>query len=305
MIITNATLQALRVKFSGDFAKGYQAASNWYDKVATTMPSSGVSNVYGWMAELPEMREWIGEREIANLKEHEYTLPNKRYELTYKVNRDAIADDNLGVYANHFTQLGTRTKKHPDIIMKDALQNGQNVATYDGQPFFSTAHLVDKFNPNMGTQQNYWSTGMALTPANYESVRAAMMGFKGESGTPLGVVPNLLIVPPQLEMAAKRILTTTMIPSAAGTSPETNVLAGTAEYVVARDLINEATTWYLLDTTRGIMPFIYQLRESSEFTMLTNPQDPNVFNYNEYKFGSTIRDAAGYSLWFLAAKAKA
>jgi phage major head subunit gpT-like protein len=304
MQITQATLNALRVRFSNDFAKGYGIAKQWYDKVSTTVPSDGEANIYGWMAELPEMREWLGERVVANLKEHAYSLANKRYELTYGVNRDKIADDKLAIYALHFTQLGGRTKKHPDILMRDVMQNGQNALCYNGQNFFSTTHPIDPYQ-NLGTYSNYSASGMALTPANFEAVRATMMNYKGESGTPLGILPNLLVVPPQLEMAAKRILKSTSVPSAAGTAAETNVLEGAADYVVAEDLGGQPTTWYLLCTTRGINPFIYQLREASEFAMLVAANDPNVFNLNEYRFGSTVRDAAGYSLPFLAYKASA
>lgn len=305
MQITSATLNALRVRFSNDFAKGYGMAEQWFSKVSTTVPSDGEGNVYGWMAELPEMREWLGERVVANLKEHAYTLPNKRYELTYGVNRDKIADDKLAIYAMHFQQLGSRTKKHPDILMRDAMRAGQNNVCYNGQSFFSTTHPIDPYTAGLGTYSNYSASGMALTPANFEAVRAIMMNYKGESGTPLGIRPNLLVVPPQLEMAAKRILKMASIPSAAGTAAESNPNEGMADYVVAEDLGLDATTWYMLCTTRGIQPFVYQLREASEFAMLVAANDPNVFNLNEYRFGSTIRDNAGYSLPFLAYKAVA
>ena len=188
MQINQATLSNLRVKFSSDFAKGYAIAKTWYDKVSYTVPSDGTSNIYGWMAELPEMREWAGERLVANLKEHAYTLSNKRWELTYAVNADAIKDDKLAIYAQHFTQLGSRTKKHPDIVTRDAMRNGQNNICYNGNPFFSTTHPIDPYNIGLGTYSNYESTGRALTPANFEYVRALMMNYKGESGTPLGIM---------------------------------------------------------------------------------------------------------------------
>ena len=131
MLINSATLNGLRVRFSNDYAKAYSICKTWYDKVSSTIPSDGNANVYGWMAELPEMREWIGERTIANLKEYAYTLANRRYELTYAIKRDDIKDDKLAVYATHFTQLGQRTKKHPDLLMaatEDLLHQPQRAA---------------------------------------------------------------------------------------------------------------------------------------------------------------------------------
>lgn len=309
MLLTNATLNALRVRFSNIYANAYSQAKQWYPQIATEMPSDGTANVYGWMAQLPSMREWTGERTYANLKEYEYTLANKRYELTYKVGRDAIADDKLAVFTQHFTECGRETKKHPDLLVRDAMQNGQNVTVYDGQPFFSTAHPIDVTQPGLGSFSNYSASGMGLTAANYEQVRYTMMGYKGESGVELGIVPNLLVVPPQLEMQARRIVKSSMIPAPGGVqpgfAPEANVLEGSAEILVIPELSNQATTWYLMDTTRVVKPFVYQLREAARFSMLTSDADENVFKRNEYAFGSTIRDAAGYTLAWLCYKAAA
>ncbi len=304
MQINSATLNALRVQFSGIFSKAYDTTPNWYDKVATTVPSTGHSGVYGWVAQLPSMRKWLGERTVVNLKEYDYTLPNDRYELTYGVDRDDMKDDNLGTYAQSFTNLGMMTKKHPDELVRDAMRNGQSSKVlFTGAPFFSTSHKIDPSNAALGTYSNYSSSGKALTPANFEEVRAIMMNYKGESGLSLNLMPNLLVVPPQLEAAAKRILKMELIPNAAGTATESNPHVGTADYIVARDLGVDATTWYLMDTSRGVMPFIYQLRESSEFSIMTGANDLPVFEKNQYLFGSTIRDAAGYSLPFLCYKA--
>lgn len=306
MQINSATLNALRVKFSGIYSKAYDLTPNWYDKVSITVPSDGHAGVYGWMASLPSMREWLGERQIANLHEYDYVLPNRRFELTYGVNRDHMKDDLLGTYATAFANLGRQTKKHPDELVRDAMRNGQSSKVlFTGAPYFSTSHYIDPTNPGLGTYSNYSASGMALTPANYEAVRAIMQNYKGENGLPLGIMPNLLVVPPHLEPAAKRILKMELIPNAAGTATESNPNVGTADYVVAPDLGVDTTTWYLMDTSRGLMPFIYQLREATEFAMITGANDIPVFKENQYWFGSTIRDNVGYTLPFLCYKAVA
>ena len=56
----------------------------------------------------------------------------------------------------------------------------------------------------------FWQTCFAskepLTAANYEKVRAAMRTQKDDRGNRLTVSPGLLVVPPQLEGAARRLL---------------------------------------------------------------------------------------------------
>ncbi len=304
-MITSATLNGLRTQFRNDYQRAFTTAPNWYDKISTTIPSSTKTNTYGWAADLPQMREWVGERVVRNMKEYSYTLQNLKFELTYAVSRSDIEDDSLGLYTMTFAGLGTQAKKHPDLLLKTTIQAGANTACYDGVSFFNTAHPIDSLDLAKGTFSNYSASGMALTAANYETVRATMMAYKGTSGLELGIQPNILLVPPALEIAAKRIVKSSMVPSAAGTAPEDNQLFGTADIIVAPELSNQPTRWYLLCTTTGIMPFIYQLRQAAEFVMRTNPADPSVFERDEFNFGATIRDNAGFSMPFLAYSAMA
>lgn len=61
-------------------------------------------------------------------------------------------------------------------------------------------------NAGFGLWQLAFASKADLTPANYETARAAMMAVKGDGGRPLGVKPNVLVVPPSLEGAAMRLL---------------------------------------------------------------------------------------------------
>lgn len=47
-----------------------------------------------------------------------------------------------------------------------------------------------------------------LNSANYAAARAAMMGFTADGGRKLGIVPNVLVVPPSLEEAALHLVNT-------------------------------------------------------------------------------------------------
>jgi phage major head subunit gpT-like protein len=60
------------------------------------------------------------------------------------------------------------------------------------------------------------------------------------------------------------------------------------------------TPWYLMDTSRVVKPFIFQMRKEPEFVYLDNAQDASVFMRREYLYGVDGRWAAGYGLWQLA-----
>lgn len=78
-----------------------------------------------------------------------------------------------------------------------------------------------------GFWQQAWGSKQTLNAANYEVARAALTGMKGDYGRPLGLNPSLLVVPPSLEGAAKRIVQSVLV-----NGGESNPWAGTAEVLV-------------------------------------------------------------------------
>ena len=82
-------------------------------------------------------------------------------------------------------------------------------------------------NVGYGFPQLAWGSKQTLDAAHYETARVALASMKGDYGRPLGVKGTLLIVPPALEGAARKLLTSDV--NALG---ETNAWKGTAEMLV-------------------------------------------------------------------------
>lgn len=82
-------------------------------------------------------------------------------------------------------------------------------------------------NVGFGFWQFAYGSKQTLNGTNYATARSAIMGMKGDHGRPLGLVPNLLVVPPALESAARRLLNSEL-----GTAGETNEWKGTAELLI-------------------------------------------------------------------------
>lgn len=85
-----------------------------------------------------------------------------------------------------------------------------------------------RVNAGYGLWQFAFGSKADLTAENYAAARAAMRSFKTDNGRPLHVSPNLLIVPPAHEDAARNLLLAEQ--DAAGAS---NVYANTAELIVS------------------------------------------------------------------------
>lgn len=142
MIINQANLRTLGIGFKSNFQNGLSQAETQWGRIATRVPSGTKEEDYGWLGKIPNVREWLGDRQVQNLQLHEYSIKNKSYELTIGVDRDDINDDNLGVYAPLFQEMGMSVAAHPDTLVFDLLKLGFSTLCYDGQFFFDTDHPV-------------------------------------------------------------------------------------------------------------------------------------------------------------------
>ncbi len=141
-IITPPLLTSLRTGFSKSFQDALaQTATDW-EKIATRVPSSSTSNTYGWLNQYPTLREWVGARVVKDMAASGYQITNKLFEGTVGVARTDIEDDNVGVYAPLFAEMGRAAKSHADELVFGLLAQGHATPCYDGQSFFDTDHPV-------------------------------------------------------------------------------------------------------------------------------------------------------------------
>ena len=77
MIVNQANLRGLNVSYSTAYNKAFEGVESNYGKIATTVPSTTAETSYKWLGQVPQMREWIGEREIQKLSSYGYSIVNK------------------------------------------------------------------------------------------------------------------------------------------------------------------------------------------------------------------------------------
>lgn len=63
-------------------------------------------------------------------------------------------------------------------------------------------------------------------------------------------------------------------------------------------------TWYLLDVSRAVKPFIFQDRQAAQFVTKTAITDESVFIKKKFQYGADSRNNAGFGLWPLAYASK-
>lgn len=308
MEITPSNLIAFFHNANIRFQDAYASApAPWSDQIATLIPSESESEEYGWSGFVDQLREWIGDREVADLSAYSQIVKNRDFERTISISKPKFEDGKFGLFNHALTALAWSAKKWPDTLILPRLLNGQSTLCYDGQNFFDTAHPIDKYKSGSATQSNYF-TSRALTYDNYIYVRTQMMSLLNESGLPYGVMPDTLIVSPANEGIGKQIIEASFV------APQTvngvtqvgsneNIYKGSAKLIVIPELQSDPGGWYLADLSRPIRPFVFQQRKAPVFVYQTDPSSPEVFRTNKFVYGVDSRGEGVSGIWWLCAKA--
>jgi len=224
-IVTPALISALFTGYNANFEAGKSEAQPQFSKIASVIKSTTASNTYGWLGKFPSLAKWIGDRNIQSMKAHGYTITNEDYESTVGVDRNDIEDDNLGIYAPIFSEMGRSAAIHPDEMVFPLLTAGLTTACYDGQFFFDTDRPVNPEADGSGVVSKqfrygvdcrdaagfgFWQMAFAnkreLTADTLWDTIAKMREFTADGGRKLAIKPTLLVVPPSLEKLATRLM---------------------------------------------------------------------------------------------------
>ncbi len=295
MVLNGEVIGALQRSFHALGFEGMQTAKPQWQQLAMEVPSSTASNDYGWLQDIPGMREWIGEREIKNLSASTYNIKNKDFESTVSVKRSDLEDDNGGIYAPMFKMLGYNVMMHPDRLVFNLLLSGFTEKCYDGKSFFNVTHKIGKVNVSNT------DTGK-LTKTRFENALAAMQSITNAAGEPLALfmgegdnTPILLVGP------TNRVNADSIVNVARLTGGADNPNFKRARVVVSPYLIGiYADMWMLLDTSMPVRPFILQRRKAPNFVRMDQSTDDGVFMRNEFIYGYDDRKNVGFGFWQLA-----
>jgi phage major head subunit gpT-like protein len=305
--LTPAKYEAATVTFSTLFRQVLEQTPTYYQRIATEIPSTTREMRHAWLDRIPQMREWLGERVVNNLAVRLQSIENRTYEDTIGVKRTDLEDDLVGVYRPVIEELAMQAKQWPDKIVVDALQAGTKTLGYDGQPFFDQNHPQNMDDPSSPLQSNLLLNHDLDVDALADAIQT-MMSFIGADGKPMEIVPDLLVVPPQMKFRAARLLQAELIgrditlATGHGAAADTNILRGSLDLLTLPRLASDPKSYFVMCTTRAIRGLVFQNREAPEFAALTKPDDENVFMRDEFLYGVRARGAGGLGPWFLIIK---
>ena len=291
MLVNKANIEAVFINLKTTFNKAFDAAPAIWEKTTMKVPSGSGQNDYTWLSRFPKMRKWLGDKVVKALEAFKYTVVNDDFEATVEVDRNDIDDDNLGIYGPQAQEAGFSAKQLPDEIDADLKNNSFTNTCYDGQYFYDTDHEVAGSSvSNKGTAA-LSAASQAGVEASYGAARHAIMAFTDDEGRPLGLIPDLLEVPPALEAVGRIICENEKL-----LDDTPNPYRGTATLLV-NPRLTSSTAWFLHVTSRPVKPFVYQERKAPVFVQQTTPDSDSVFMRKKFRFGAEARAAGGYGLW--------
>jgi len=187
---------------------------------------------------------------------------------------NTIETDAANVFVNAFTDGGTN-------------RMGASTNGADGVALLSAAHPHSPANSST-TQSNEGT--LALTLANLDTTRQAMLNWTDDKDNLLNVVPDTLLVPAELERTATQIVAQRAIYEPGSAQFDVNMFAGRMNVVVWNRL-TDANAWFLADSQSMKRHLIWQWRIRPEFAQ------ENDFDGLQAKFRGYMRYGIGWDDW--------
>lgn len=298
MELTDPNLKKLFVTYSRRFMSAFNSYTPMWSQLAMKESSSTSETTYPIVAVKAKLREWKGERILENVKSMSYTIGNGKYEWTLELDIDHIEDDQFGLYNRVIDEGAVAAAFHPDELVVKALLEGTTNLCVDEKAFFASDHPVDPWDSSAGTFQNLY-TSKPLTAANFEEVYQAARLYRGWNQRLMKLRMDTLVVPPQLEITAKRIVENadTMIVSAGnGIATLPNDYKGWAKVVVLEELADYPNDWYLGKMNGPTKPIIFQERKAPVYESITGSNMELIMMHRKVIHGVFARSGYGYYL---------
>lgn len=305
MEVTAANLAGIHKSFLTKFNQALAKAPGFVRKLCMEVPSSAGENVYGWLADLPQVKKVDkGEYIRKRLQTLGYRLTNETYGGILEVKRESIEDDQYMLFGNVASQYGARAAQVPDLELITLLVNSFSATKgkdYTGSAFFGSnkkAHSKATAFTNVGAKK--------LSADNFVTGMASLRERKDAEGVPLflGLDSSqlYLVVCSDDESTAEAIVSLPTL-SGGGANPNYKkaqliVMPGLQAAAQADTGINDsdARPWFILDCSQPVKPFIFQTRTPFELTPNFSLTSDRVFNEDIFQWKTRGRMALGYGL---------
>lgn len=305
MLLNKTKLQnafiAVKTAWDGALKTITESWREWADGVT----SETETEYYNWTELLVQIREWIGDRVIGNIKGEEWAVKNRHYEGTYGLKISDINDEKFGMLPRKTQELLAAARLHPENLLFDAVELAFTANAFDGQIFFDTDHPA-----LMGDGTTY--SNLVTDPFSYDALLSRAkhrFTMKNAQGNRLALEADAVLVGSKFINDAEKYYTAEKKP---GTMNDPNQLKGMFKPVYCPKFEGAKEEYWVLTfkiAGSNLRAFIYQERMvaeiycsaiegSSNFGLPS--KDAIQFFKDEVLFGTDFWGAATFTLPVLA-----
>ena len=142
------------------------------------------------------------------------------------ITRKALINDDIGAFSDLSRRMGQAAAYFEAQTLVDRLEANPNLS--DGNPVFHASH------------KNLAGTGAAISETTLSAARLAMRKQTGLGSNLISVTPKYVLVPPDLETTAEKVLSQIQATKTSDVNPFTSLT------LVVEPRLTSATAWYVV-----------------------------------------------------------
>lgn len=256
------------------------APSNWR-KLVTSIPLRDMKTVTRLRRSDTDRYQAVAEgaeHEQGDFSSYKVTYTPKKYERGVNFTWEMLINDDIGAFRNIGRELGLAAQNTINDFVIAFLRDNPEI--YDGKDLFHNDH------GNIGAS--------ALEESTLAAAITAMRQQTSEKGNPLNIEPGYLVVPPELEFTAKKLVHSALVPG--DDVNDINVLKGMVE-VLVEPLLTDSDNWYVVAKPSSIatieMGFLGG-RETPEILVKDDFERDVIWYKGRLVFGGAVLDYRGF-----------
>lgn len=286
-MVTGDLLSTLLTTWRGMFVDDFLAASNMqgWRNLAIVIDSQNESEGYTWFGTVPKMEDVThGTVKISDIPGYSFTLPNLEFQTAMEVERVLIERDRLNLVKPRINQLAMEAARHPGELMLSILPTNPNA--YDGAALIGDSRIIGA-SGNIDNQVTGTGTTVAQFQADLASARAQMARFQDDQGRVMRLMPNTIMIPPEMEQVVWQALNVQqgqlvnpVLPGANG-----GFYSAAGYNIISNPFLTDVNNWYLLHVGAGTdKPFIFQSEKVPELLGATDPNTEYVITRRKFLY---------------------
>jgi len=213
------------------------------------------------------------------------TYTHREFPVQLGIEKRLLLNDQYGEIQKKIRQVGVSAEQEMEKDAASILNNAftASAATNgsDGVALCSASHPVTVNE----VSTTYTNTGTdALSTAALSTARVAMMRFKDDRGNELGIMPNELWVPPELEDTAREIVGASG--KAGNANNDANVNNAERWTVVPWQRLTDTNAWFIVDSVWRQEAVNWYNREATQVMLVDESTTHLVYEFKlHYSYG--------------------